>query len=130
MTTTITADMFIIPNEVSMAATFYGNYVKNHNEKVEKFNLPTEWNITAADQMVQVWTTGCGSENWANHGAPRGGNFIHALPLRLIEHLKEGDTMSVSFFDKTLEITAAQLKYRYRKFGRFEDTLQRLLELK
>lgn len=111
--------MFIVPNAIYSAA-----WEKVSNRKAsfiqdENINLP----------VVEIWVTGENSDNWGCHGFSNHevGWFPYALPVSLLENLKEGDTISIKLDGEEFHLTAEQLSFRYRSFGPFEDVLEGLL---
>lgn len=143
---------FIIPNNVNLFKDFM---LKEHREPkykrmlelsgIEKCNLDEQ-------PMVQMWYVGVQelhSDNLADHGfriIDNGTRYsftmngLNYLPYCFLKDKKEGDIIKVTFPIKlytddeseanwTLEATIKlnQTDYRYRRFGRFEDVLERLV---
>ena len=125
------AEMFIIPNSIYREEgsdynywwkgidTKYENYFGKEFSEKEKGNR----------RLVQIWTCSEDSDNWTDHGCPIDNHvFPGWLPSWLIRDMKEGDTIEIDLpkFNAVLRLTAAQLKYRYRRFGTFENVLRQL----
>lgn len=52
--------------------------------------------------------------------------FPSYLPLKVMENLKEGESVRLTINGKVIELTAKQLAYRYRNFGSFQAVIQRV----
>lgn len=52
--------------------------------------------------------------------------FPSYLPLKVLENLNEGESIRLTINDKTIELVAKQLSYRYRSFGSFQAVIQRV----
>ena len=136
-------EMFIVPNHCSVVNSATDSDRNKHwREKINlQFkNLDLRYNgevikMVDGDLPVQIWTTGMGSENWQDHGIPASISipevgispeyFPGYLPYRVVKDLKEGSTLELTWLKgESLRITAAQLPYRYRRFGRFEEALR------
>ena len=46
------------------------------------------------------------------------------LPLKVMENLKEGESIRLTINGKKIELVAKQLAYRYRRFGSFQEVIQ------
>jgi hypothetical protein len=119
---TIKGKFFIVPNAACLIAgndPYPPGYISEMNGYVHG-----EFNIA-----VQVWMTSDECDNWDCHGGPL---KAHCLPLRDLVSLKEGDTLIFLARNREgetcrFELTACQNDYRYRRFGKFEDTLYGVL---
>jgi hypothetical protein len=58
---------------------------------------------------------------------PNNENFATYLPASLFKGKKEGDKVVISTKWGEVELTLSQLKYRYRRFGAFEEVMKKLL---
>lgn len=52
--------------------------------------------------------------------------FPAYLPLKVLENIKEDETICLTINGKKIELTAKQLAYRYRGFGSFQAVIQRV----
>lgn len=52
--------------------------------------------------------------------------FPSYLPLKVMENVKEGESIRLTINDKVIELVAKQLAYRYRGFGSFQAVIQRV----
>jgi hypothetical protein len=149
-----TADFFIIPNSASRIQDYYSEDTQvRRREEATKICSDNNVDFDESkDYMVQTWITSedLHADNITDHGfhfEEDGERYwVHAgigrfIPSNLI-NIKEGETVTLSFNDNEvyarndldeehpvnvnviLHITAAQTKYRYRNFGKFEDTLK------
>ena len=50
--------------------------------------------------------------------------FPAYLPLKVLENIKEGESIYLSVNEKKIELVAKQLAYRYRNFGSFQAVIQ------
>ena len=50
--------------------------------------------------------------------------FPAYLPLKVMENLKEGESIHLTINGKEVELVAKQLEYRYRRFGSFQAVIQ------
>lgn len=125
------AEMFIIPNAISVEK----GDDKNPFWDIMNKKMKTYFGDDAAKRdlgkrrMVQVWIVSEESDNWADHGSPIDGKFfISNLPTWMIKDMIEGDTIEIDLpnHNAVLKLTAAQLKYRYKRFGTFENVLKQL----
>lgn len=145
---TIVGHVFIIPNEL-------GSKLSNHWWENNPPVCEEEWrkfknrqhknlvNVPEDDYYVQIW---CLTPNTENHGSnwndhyemvmpenredpeAEGECFPKYLPVSLFKDKKEGDSITIQTKWGRVELTLNQLNYRYRRFGRFEDVLKKLLE--
>lgn len=125
------AEMFIIPNAISVEENDNRSLFWDiMNEKMKTyFGDDAAKRDLGKRRMVQVWITSEESDNWADHGCPiDGGYFISHLPTWMIGEMKEGNTIYIDLpnHDAVLKLKAAQLKYRYKRFGTFESVLKQL----
>ena len=103
------------------------------------------------EELIQVWVYGSGSENWSCHGWPgqlhkekrwsdlsdaefeerQSDKFPTMIPAQYLKGVKEGETVKFAMEDgRKFALTANQLQNRYRRFGRFEEVLEKLLNSK
>lgn len=126
------AEMFIIPNAISVEkkGDDKNPFWDAMNKKMKiYFGDKAAKRDLGKRRMIQVWITSKESDNWADHGCPvDGGYFISNLPTWMIGKMKEGDTITVDLpnHNAILKLKAAQLKYRYARFGAFEKVLEQL----
>ena len=126
------AEMFIIPNSIYREeGSEYDYWWKGIDAKFEKyFGKEFAERDRGNRKLVQIWIcSDDGSDNWTDHGCPIDNeSFPGWLPSWLIRDMKEGDTIEIDLpkFNAVLKLTAAQLKYRYKGFGKFEDVLERI----
>jgi hypothetical protein len=52
--------------------------------------------------------------------------FPSYLPLKVMENVKEGESICLTINGKKIELVAKQLAYRYRGFGSFQAVIQRV----
>jgi hypothetical protein len=100
------------------------------------------------DEMVQVWiiSSKCdnwsdtfggfqeviGNDEWEDHEEGKKalitGYFPNYIPKRLIEGKKEGDKIELTCpeYGVKITLTCRQLKYRYSRFGKFEEVLNQV----
>ena len=52
--------------------------------------------------------------------------FPSYLPLKVLENLKEGESIRLSVNGKEVELVAKQLTYRYRRSGSFQEVIQNI----
>jgi len=52
--------------------------------------------------------------------------FPAYLPLKVLENIKEGESIRLTINGKVIELVAKQLAYRYRGFGSFQAVVQRV----
>ena len=125
------AEMFIIPNSVRVEGEKGSEFFWTCIDRKMKiyFGEKAATKDLGKRRYVQVWITSKESDNWADHTCPiDGGYFVPNLPVWMIGKMKEGDTITLDLpnHDAVLKLTAAQLKYRYKGFGKFEDVLKRI----
>lgn len=127
------AEMFIIPNGIRTERghkSCEDMFWKSIDKKMEiYFGEKAMKKNHGSRRMVQIWITSSESDNWADKKCPiDGGYFIPNLPTWMIGKMKEGDTIEVDLpnHGAVLRLTAAQKKYRYERFGNFEDVLKQL----
>lgn len=128
-------DFFIIPNGSIALAKCWG---KEQIIEGLKELFGEDYQPADDEPMVQVWYTDRDyeqnkankqptSENWACHGHPvlgiKPGEMVEVLPLSKIRELKEGDILNITYRGFKIELRAAQLPYRYRRFGDFQTVI-------
>ena len=139
----IYGDMFIIPNEAIKYSEFLPFAKESAREKLNYLGIKPDEN----EKMIQVWFTGSGEDNWNDHAGalcrlagieePNMDDkdrylkeyITRYLPESMLKNVHEGETITIDCnnFNCTLVLTAKQLDYRYRGFGRFEDALKHVL---
>ena len=116
------ANIFVIPNSLSTLDRFPGFSQEKIMAKCD--------GVLPDDLLVQLWYTGEGVDNWCSHDYGKGGKgwvVSEFVPARWIKDLKEGETVTWSLPRGEVTVTANQLGYRYKRFGRFEDVVQGLI---
>lgn len=139
---------FIVPNSVCNFAGYnghpWGRYIK---EYLGHIGISVEAN----DPLLEIWVTSEGHDNNTDHGygdeqlealglpldadgtgmAHDAVGIIHApdhIPYRVVKDVKEGDVKTFTAPNGCeVRITFAQLPYRYRSFGRFEEVVEALM---
>lgn len=129
------ADCFIIPNDIY---TFGTNELTDNMfaKRIQHFGYTPK----KGDLFVQIWTVSperpednlhSWSENWAGHGMPQ---YIEDkfqwptfIPLSMLPKEEGGTQKLVTVNGDIYELTARQLKYRYCRFGEFQEVLEKLL---
>lgn len=148
------ADVFIIPNVICKVSDFIVDVdeMTVYTENVLRMNGMDPSNARDT-YLVQLWfiSKELESDNVARHGfhAMVDGkeqrispfNMEH-LPVSLFEGHNEGDTINIkvpvyvdnyvgddtrTFAEMDITVTLAQLKYRYRAMGKFDELLKELL---
>lgn len=145
-------EVFIIPNQGGLITNWLSESVQNEFKKNigEIAELSGREFNPETDKIVQLWFTGMDCDNMVDHYAWaedengnklsfRASNIGH-LPASFFDGKKEGDTIDISFpvraydsADRATDITVkahvtlAQSKYRYRRFGNFEDVLAKVV---
>ena len=130
----VKGDIFIIPNGKVNIENFFRPEVKK-----QQFTKATGYKINDDDEMVQVWVTSEGIDNWQCHRGwleecqlkEEGGFhdlFPGYFPVRVLENLTEGDVLECipQGGDVKIELTCRQKDYRYSRFGTFEECLRNL----
>lgn len=136
----------IIENENHTPDKYDKMYLDHLQNRANKIGLTVNGEkviFKTNEPIIQVWWTGSGSTNWADHGLPEElcGSapnateeeclhrdfMVGSLPYHLIENLKEGETLEVEINGKKTTVAANQLNYRYRRFGKFEEALEKIL---
>jgi len=128
----VTGDIFIVPN----TAPRLGEVLSEFARSAITADL-AECGLKPAGRLVEVWYTSPDCGNWTDHvwdlhpeftGGREDGGV--SSPGRLPEHVlwgvKEGDEIVLNFSGKELRLTAKQLNYRYRRFGKFEEVFEKL----
>lgn len=138
----ITGSFFIVPNSICSLWDFTGNSGKRAVLKEMEpasywADAPTladsfdkRFRVQDGDLFVQVWFVSDDNDNWADHRYSVGGELFRMrhLPLRALEGLEEGDTLSFRYHGQEVRVVAEQAKFRYSRFGKFEDLLTRLVQ--
>lgn len=132
------ADVFIVPNPGTKFGKLFSLSKERMNYWCDQLGIEHPTDDTT---MVQVWVTGSGSQNWADHGTPWAKEkmefdeaetdkdknefyFTSWLPISLFEGKKEGDFFMLEGPEKSLVLELHQKGYRYEKFGPFEKVLE------
>ena len=135
MTTTINADMFIVPNSFWRLGDeeYASRFVREHYDSAEISINGERVELSDEDVVAQIWVCNDQCDNWSNHGIPfdvpeicpeRLNDYI---PVRYIENLSEGESIIMTFGGQQIRLTARQLPYRYCHRGRFEEAVSTLL---
>ncbi|MCM1440210.1 MAG: hypothetical protein NC131_13555 [Roseburia sp.] len=146
-------EVFIIPNEGGLVTKWLSESVQK--SMTEDINAIAELSgfefDPKKDVLVQLWFCGMECENLVDHFVHaededgnkvmfRAGN-IGNLPAKIFDGKKEGDTIDITFpvtvfnrgedIEKEITVkatvTLAQTKYRYRRFGNFEEVLKQVI---
>jgi len=143
----ISGHFFIVPNGfLSLDDEYMADFAKQRiRERIERCG----WTVEDDEPLVEVWFTSDDCDNWASHyyepfmerksesedKNKRGYSYLtHYIPFRLIQGLREaGDlvfmwTNGITGEEKVVRVTAAQLNFRYRRFGAFHELIQELME--
>jgi len=127
---TFEAAAFIIPNKQDIVNDITDFHVRMWNNRLTTWGFPQ---IKSGDKVVQIWTTSEDVDSWNNHGAPdpileimgfhEGPRtyFPEYWPASVFAGLKEGETVTINGDKFNITLTTAQTKYRYKRFGTFED---------
>jgi len=127
----IVGDVFIIPNS-PVRANDWDSTIEGAEDQWTRFKnrIHRVINEKEDEAYVQVWccTPGEDDSNWSCHREmPDNENFATYLPASLFKNKKEGESVVVNTKWGEVVLTLAQLKYRYRRFGAFEETMKSLL---
>ena len=130
----VKAEVFIIPN----SAQVFGHnefWDENIKKKMSAFGYIPK----VGEAFVQIWTVSPDrpedrpeewSENWADHDMPKclseRFRWPGFFPVSLLPK-KEGESVIISTKNHQYELTANQLKYRYCKFGSFDEVMSELI---
>lgn len=143
-------EVFIIPNHGSKLKDYSLLSDKKKEKVAEVLKASTGEDLSEDDKMVQLWFAKeeegpAHIENLCDHGIRVAINdsdwvffrptFMGLLPAKMFEGKKEGDVVditipAVSDFDNKVTFKAVihaelcQLKFRYKRFGSFENTLK------
>lgn len=123
--------MFIIPNQARKVSDY-------DNKRAEA--LLNLYGCSFGTEMVQIWTTNEAEDNWCDHGDPYGREFETGLkshlfpgefPREFFQDNQEGDLIVLDMEDENgehhyQECVLRQLGYRYERFGRFEEVLEKI----
>lgn len=132
---TINGEFFIIPNS---ASSYSGRDTEDLWDRAQEKHMARFGYIPEkGEKFIQIWAVTPEDEdsNWESHywefaklTGIEGDRFPMYLPYNVIQDLKEGDILELHREDGyVFKIRANQLKYRYRRFGRFEEVLDRLI---
>lgn len=130
----VKAEVFIVPN----SAQVFG-----HNEywdnKTTQSMAHFGYTPKVGDVFLQIWTVSPDrpedkpeewSENWTDHDMPRcladSFRWPGFFPVSLLPK-KEGESVIISTKNHQYELTANQLKYRYQRFGAFDEVMSELI---
>lgn len=128
------ASIFIVPN-VCDSIKLNDINLKHWNARLETFGLPP---FKEGDIPIQIWITDEASENWQDHGTPawvlesaeidtKRDNFPTCIPSHLLAGIEEGDIFALRLKNGfSLRLKAAQLAFRYRNHGRFEEVFSKV----
>jgi hypothetical protein len=126
----ISGNVFIIPNMLFKPSSESDFHADQFNKSAMKHEIEQVIGrkITADEVLVEVWafTPGENNSNWSCHTWPGKEicRFPRYLPLKDLENLKEGETITLESENFKISLTADQLGTRYRDFGKFEDVLK------
>ena len=140
----IKGDIFIIPNGACKGVEYRDNPInKKRLETIFQF-LKDEKSFDE-EIFIEVWSTTPGdpNSNWVDGGFDNGDEeklssnwpvvdgvgdkrMLKLFPYSLLKDKKEGDIIKFSFEDVEFELTCNQLDYRYHKYGKFEEILERV----
>ena len=141
------AEVFVIPNSANKVSEYtFRSVIDNAHRMCE--NLGMEFD-EKNDKLAQFWTSSddLDTENLSCHGFSFevDGQEVYSeyipecIPVKIYKDIKEGESREVIYeFEGhiyepkssrvpvrlVLNVTAAQSKYRYRRFGNFEDVLE------
>ena len=142
----IECDGFIIPNQVSSISNKI--FLREDDSYIDSFRKfcdinKVEYDDITAIPQVNLWFTNNEIDNIARHNFIIDGikfsnsymNNVELIPLPMVKEINEGETMSFLYqYDEPgnehlvkFVCTAAQTKYRYRRFGTFEEVLKKIL---
>lgn len=151
----IEADVFIIPNSLAVMGrdNKYWNFVDTDLFYSSRKANGIDTDDTSAN--VQVWITNTEHDNMVDHvfgvttknGDKYVGRLYGYLPVEIFDGKVEGDTIEVNllgnfakkigssyididiskYFYVAGKLKLNQLSYRYRRFGRFEEVLSKLI---
>jgi hypothetical protein len=143
-------EMFIVPNglvsvgEDMLPSHKEGKFSLYHALQSRRLESDMEFygldEISLDDWLVQVWFLDPkqenpvgGHSNLNDHGYFLADDcvlykFPSYIPLSLIKRLKEGDKFEFEGSHGKFTVTVSQSKWRYRRYGQFEEVLDRLIE--
>ena len=146
---TVELDVFVIPNKLGkiMDVRYPGDGYYTSLESVCNAN---GLGLDTNSQLIQLWWTGAGNDNWEDHYpvvVRNDAEYIvrfsaYSLPYDLVkdwkECIEEGLNMPVELISLTdpsrrenevwrLMITPRQKEYRYHTFGTFEEARLKVL---
>ena len=109
-TETFYADIFMYPSSLQVCedSGFYGHNVQN---------------ATGLQVCFQSWIISDDCENWINDPYSKIGRFSDRIPVSLFMGKREGDQVELQINGHKMIVTLAQSKYRYARYGKFEDSL-------
>ena len=112
---TLYADIFMYPNSLQVCEDFglYGYNVQN---------------TTGLQVCFESWITDSECDNWGRHKHPKVGSFSDRIPVSLFLGKREGDQVELQINGYKIIVTLAQSKYRYARYGKFEDLLYDLTQ--
>ena len=142
----VVGDIFIVPNQVMRLGSFM-----TPEWYMERLRRLTGIQMNYGDNVIQVWVTSKTCDNWCDQYMgfqsccgiePEEekeritrdhrlmGYFPKFFPVKLFENKKEGDilTLYCKELDITILLECNQLDHRYRKFGRFEEVYEKLVD--
>ena len=141
---------FVVPNPIQKLgyvtiSNVNGTHIWDKDvdelERMSKFGV---WPVRGA-RYIQVWIH-CPAEgensNWTDHGIPEqyknmfgyhnADRFAYApsvLPMKYLMKFKEGETTTLFENDNCIvTLKFEQLPYRYGRFGRFEEVVEKLVQ--
>ncbi len=147
---TVNADIFVIPNSAGKIENFIP-FEDSLNEMKQICELNGYGEFDKNDPLIQVWVCDNKCENYQNHypkftaeGKTYRYNLTSFIPYSILKNVKEGETIDLdlpvtgfhineddteSSIDTVIsfKLTAKQTSYRYRRFGNFEEVVERVV---
>lgn len=126
-------EFFIIPNNPSTYVDGDDYWSREIYKEMKWFGFTPQ----EGDKFIEVWAATPDNENsnWSAHWwefqkmtGLENDRFPLYLPYKFLKNLSEGDCLELRRNDGCVfRITASQQKYRYRRFGTFENVLGQLV---
>lgn len=146
---TLKMDLFIVPNQAGYVSDFWIGSEKQSKIASMICDLNGYSFNPEEDKVVQVWSCCEDCDNMQDHyfkafgenGIEYSFRFPSSyIPAKVLKHHKEGETFELVYqmkpvdnheenkkFEFIFKVTLSQSKYRYRRFGNFEDALNYVL---
>jgi len=139
-------DIFIVPNGLMSVRNTIGSSEEDSRRRFENNRKRVLKNILDhkdSERLVEIWVCSPENDNWHDHsyiqillGKKYGRDedwseysFPMYLPIEFFEGKKEGNVVKLNTTFGEVELTLAQTKYRYRRFGDFEYCLKNLIKV-